>query len=108
MPFSRPTEVSRLKAQKIRTLITGVLLAGSIMAFGAPLHASQGVANRLMLAAQQQISLDQAIARVRKQTGGRILSANTSKKGGHKTHRIKVLMPNGVVRVIHVDAASGR
>jgi len=93
-----------LNALIIRTLITGVLLAGSAIAQSAPLPASHSAPDRLMLAGQQQISLDQAIAQVRRQTGGRILSANTVNQGGRKTHRIKVLMPNGVVRVINVNA----
>jgi len=92
----------------IRILVTALLMAGSVTAQSASLHASQSEAEQIILAAQQQISLDQAIAQVRKQTGGRILSANTSSKGGRKTHNIKVLMPNGVVRVIRVNAGSGR
>jgi len=87
-------------AHTIRVLVTALLLTGSVMAQSA----STTESDRLILAAQQQISLDQAIAQVRKQTGGRILSANTSSKGGGKTHNIKVLMPNGVVRVIRVNA----
>lgn len=46
------------------------------------------------------MSLDEAVARVQRETGGRVLAAET--RGD--THRIKVLMPNGAVRVIHVDA----
>jgi len=92
-----------LKARK-SILITAVLMAWSVLAQSAPLNASPGETEQLILAAQQQISLDQAIAQVRRQTGGRILSANTSSSGGRKTHNIKVLMPNGVVRVIRVNA----
>lgn len=50
------------------------------------------------------ISLDEAVARVRRDTGGRVLSAEP--RDGH--YRIKVLMPNGAVRVVNVDARSGR
>lgn len=97
-----------MKAQNIRSTMTGLILAASVIAQHAPLQASQSTADRLMLAANQQISLDQAIARVREQTGGRILSAGSSSEDGRKTYRIKVLMPNGVVRVIHVDATGKR
>ncbi|GAB4513648.1 MAG: hypothetical protein Tsb0026_18500 [Sulfuricaulis sp.] len=50
------------------------------------------------------ISLDEAVARVRRETGGRVLSAEAR----DSRYRIKVLMPNGAVRVVNVDARSGR
>jgi uncharacterized membrane protein YkoI len=50
------------------------------------------------------ISLDEAVARVRRETGGRVLSAEAR----DSRYRIKVLMPNGAVRVINVDARGGR
>lgn len=53
------------------------------------------------------ISLDQAVAMVRKQTGGRILSAETVNKNGRQVHRIKVLTPDHKV-VIHEINAGGR
>lgn len=50
------------------------------------------------------ISLDDAVERVRRDTGGRVLSAEP--RDGR--YRVKVLLPNGAVRVIDVDARSGR
>ncbi|BAV34879.1 hypothetical protein SCL_2602 [Sulfuricaulis limicola] len=50
------------------------------------------------------MSLDEAVARVRRDTGGRVLSAEA--RDGR--YRIKVLLPNGAVRVVNVDARSGR
>jgi uncharacterized membrane protein YkoI len=50
------------------------------------------------------ISLDEAVARVRRETGGRVLSAEAR----DSRYRIKVLLPNGAVRVVNVDARSGR
>lgn len=50
------------------------------------------------------VSLDEAVTRVRRETGGRVLSAEP--RDGR--YRIKVLMPNGAVRVVNVDARSGR
>lgn len=54
------------------------------------------------------ISLDEAVARVRRETGGRVLSAEARDRHGDTTYRIKVLLPNGAVRVVNVDARSGR
>lgn len=50
------------------------------------------------------ISLDEAVQRIRRETGGRILAADTIRNNGTITYRIKVLMPDGRVRVFHVDA----
>jgi uncharacterized membrane protein YkoI len=50
------------------------------------------------------ISLDEAVARVHRETGGRVLSAEAR----DSRYRIKVLLPNGAVRVVNVDARSGR
>lgn len=48
------------------------------------------------------------MSRVRRETGGRVLSAEARDKRGTTNYQIKVLMPNGAVRVYHVDALSGR
>ena len=54
------------------------------------------------------ISLDEAVARVRRESGGRVLAAEARDRHGDSTYRIKVLLPNGAVRVYNVDARSGR
>jgi uncharacterized membrane protein YkoI len=53
---------------------------------------------------QQGMSLNAAVAQVQRETGGRILSAETVNQGGHRVHRIKVLTPDKRVRIINVDA----
>ena len=53
------------------------------------------------------LSLEQAAARVQRQTGGRILSADALNRKGRVVYRIKVLMPSGHVRIFRVDAESG-
>lgn len=53
--------------------------------------------------AEQGISMSDAIERVRKQTGGRVLDAQ--QRNGK--YRIKVLTPKGEVRVFQVDAQTG-
>jgi hypothetical protein len=53
--------------------------------------------------AQQRMSIEQAIARVQRQTGGRVLDARNE----GQQYRIKVLTRNGEVRVVYVDAATG-
>lgn len=54
------------------------------------------------------LSLDEAVAQIRRDTGGRVLSAETIQRDGRPVHRIKVLTPANRVRVYHVDAGSRR
>lgn len=49
-------------------------------------------------------SLNEAVQQVQRETGGRVLSADTVNQGGRSVHRIKVLLPSGHVRVVTVDA----
>ena len=55
-------------------------------------------------AAQRAVSLQDAVERVQRQTGGRILSAETVRVGRQKLYRVKVLTPEGRVQVITVPA----
>ncbi len=57
---------------------------------------------------KQGISLDEAIARARQESDGKILSAETVRDGGRSVHRIKILTRDGRVKRMQYDAASGR
>jgi uncharacterized membrane protein YkoI len=52
---------------------------------------------------ERRISLPEAIERVQRSTGGRVLDARESGEG----YRIKVLTRRGEVRVVYVDARTG-
>lgn len=51
-------------------------------------------------------SLNEAVQQVQRETGGRVLSADTVNQGGRMVHRIKVLTPSGQVRIVTIDAQS--
>lgn len=55
-------------------------------------------------AASGGVSLDEAVSRVRRQTNGKILSADTVRIDGRSVHIIKVLTPDGRVKRIRVNA----
>jgi len=48
-------------------------------------------------------SLSEAVEQVRRQTNGRILSAQTKVKGNREVHHIKVLTKDGKVRTVKVQ-----
>lgn len=87
----------------IPALILLMLLNTGITTVSASPFASQYETMRLA-ARNGGVSLDEAVARVKHQTKGRILTADTIQREGKPVHRIKVLLPNGSVRVMYVDA----
>ena len=56
----------------------------------------------------QGISLDEAIARARREADGTVISAETVRQGDRSVHRIKILTRDGRVKRLQYDAASGR
>jgi hypothetical protein len=54
------------------------------------------------------ISLDEAVSRARRQSNGKILSAETVQVDGRRVHRIKILTRDGRVTRMEIDADSGR
>lgn len=60
--------------------------------------------------AEPAMSLEQAVVQVQRETGGKVLSASTVRRGRSSfEHRVKVLTPTGHVRVVTVttDASKG-
>ena len=62
----------------------------------------------LTLPAWAEVNRDAAAATVQRSSGGRVLAVDKSDHGGRVVWRVKVLTPQGEVRVILVDAASGQ
>jgi len=52
---------------------------------------------------ERRVSLEQAVERVQRATGGRVLDARESGEG----YRVKVLTRRGEVRTVYVDARTG-
>jgi hypothetical protein len=55
------------------------------------------------------MSLEQAVTQVQHETGGKVLSASTVRRGrGSFEHRVKVLTPTGHVRVVTVTTEASK
>ncbi len=79
------------------TIALRSLLFALLLSVGSPLLARDGAAN-----------LQDAINQVQRETGGRVLSADAvGTSGGRELYRIKVLTPDGRVRVITKPGRSG-
>ena len=85
------------------------LLAGlMVWAAVVPVEARRDErSSRSQATRREGLSLDEAVARVRRDTGGRVLSAEARENRGRTSYRIKVLLRDGSVRVVNVDAQSG-
>jgi uncharacterized membrane protein YkoI len=57
--------------------------------------------------ALSRVSPDEAAAIARRESAGRVLAVEKSSSGGREVYRVKVLTPNGEVRVILIDAETG-
>jgi len=96
-------------SRKLKAFLGGLLclllLAGQ--GWPPPAAARDGVPPRGGTAQSSGVSLAQAVAQVRHRLGGRILSAETVTRDGHRIHRIKVLTKDNRVRIVEVDARTG-
>ncbi len=79
----------------LRARTIACLVAAFALASVAPARAQQAVN-----------SLQEAIDRVQRENGGKILSAETVNMGRGKVYRVKVLTPGGQVRTLQVTAAT--
>lgn len=65
----------------------------------APVHAQDdGGERRIQTVQKNGMSLSDAVEQVRRQTDGRIISAETKTKNGREVHHIKVLTKDGKVK----------
>lgn len=62
----------------------------------------------LTLPAWADISRDHAATVAQQASGGRVLAVEKTEREGRPVWRVKVLTPRGEVKVILIDAASGR
>lgn len=58
--------------------------------------------------AQQPITLDEAVTKVRTETQGRVLIAERSDADGKIRYKIKLLTEDGTVKLLYVDPQTGK
>jgi uncharacterized membrane protein YkoI len=93
-----------------------VMLLGAVLAAqpaaAQPSHPQEGVfapvSENNSREKPQNHDLDSTVARIRKQTGGRVLAAETHFIDGRPVHVIRVLTPSGKVRIFQIDAQTGK
>ena len=78
------------------------------MAILLALAAMQPVVGESLRLAQAAVSADEAATVARRQTGGRVLGVDWSEGGGGPVYLVKVLMPDGSIKIVPVAAERGR
>jgi len=102
----RGKHLSIVKHSKRKKLL---LLALLLMVVVSPLHAGQwqgrSMGSHIILAEMDGSS---AARLVERKTGGKVLSVHRQEKKGRVQYRVKVLLPEGRVRTVSVDAETGQ
>lgn len=88
-------------------LLRRILMIVSLIGSMPVLSADALSASIPMLAQASALTLDQAVAKVRRASGGKVIGADTIEQDGSTAYRIKVVFPDGKVRVYFVDPATG-
>ena len=89
------------RAPLMKCLLAGLL----VWATAVPAEARRdGRSPRDDSARHERSLLDEAVSDVRRDTGGRVLSAQKRERDRGTSYRIKVLMPNASVRSFDVEA----
>ena len=101
--FIRSRQVIMLK-HLLAALVPLLISAITPHAIAGQLPGNTAAYQSLIKVADRAVSMGQAIDSVRRTTGGRVLDAQDA--GSH--YRIKVLTRDGEVRVMNVDASTGR
>lgn len=86
-------------------LVTGLLLAGLMVSLPLAAQRYNSSGNR---GYEQGVDLDSTVKRIRRETGGRVLHAETKNYQGHREHRVRIITDRGEVKRYRVDAASGK
>lgn len=87
----------------LRRMMPIVVLVMSMPVLGAATESTPS----LLMAQAGSVTLDQAVAKVRRTSGGKVVGADTIEQDGSTSYRIKVVFPDGKVRIYYVDPATG-
>jgi len=101
----KPVRIFIFVTPMVKALIIALVMAPALLQAAPQGHVLEPTqVFRPILLARAGMSLDQAVNQVRRETGGRILSAKTVSENGRRVHRIKVLMPSGRVKIVRKPA----
>jgi len=92
-------------------MLDGVGRMATHKIFTLALFALLGLSMKMTASAQsgdQAVTMDQAVLQVEQETGGKVLSADPHHVGHRVEYRIKVLTPEGHVRVMAIPSEASK
>jgi len=95
-------DASRAARRRLRAVLLPLLLALPLVCSVPALAQQSGQSYNY--SSQSGISVEQAAAAVRRETGGRVLSANPVRKGGERGFEVRVLIDGKRVKQYYVDS----
>lgn len=101
----RGKHLSIVKSDKRGILLILALLLMVVMPAHARPQVQPGIIVPIMLA---EVDSSSAARIVERRTGGKVLSVHRQEKKGRVMYRVKVLLPEGRVRTVSVDAETGQ
>ena len=81
-------------------LLVAAVVTGQSVATAGPRGMQRYVDNR-------EMTLENAVTHARKQYNGRVISADTDRQDGRRTHNIRILTDDGRVRRLRYDQQTG-
>ncbi len=91
----------------IKQISASVILALLITAL--PAQAGQPAGNAgWMTLAERALSLQEAVGKAQQQFGGKVIKADPVRLQGRSAYRIRMVRPDGRVKEVMLDAASGQ
>jgi hypothetical protein len=105
-------EMRTVMNRGLRSLMVVALIAGAGHDALARQEPGQPARNAPFLAQTEphpapRVTMGDAMGKVQREAGGRVINAQEARREGHDGYRIKVLSASGEVRVFFVDARSG-
>ena len=93
----------------MKYFIIVVLAFAAAQAQASSVAAESSRSNWLLAASGKHVglSLNDATEHVQKRTGGRVLAAQEVREQGRAMYRVKIITPQGEVRIVLVDAQTG-
>ncbi|MGA7801068.1 MAG: PepSY domain-containing protein [Gammaproteobacteria bacterium] len=88
-------------------ILTLLVVTWAALGAAVPVQAA-GPGHEPSQSVRAAVSPGRAVAEAEARTGGRVLAVETSDSGGEPVYRIKVLTPRGRVRVLIMDARTGK
>lgn len=90
-----------------RWVMVGAVGCGVLLVLPLAAQQNGSMLERGYLSDGRSVDLDSAVRQIRRETGGRVLQAETRNRDGRREHHVRIITERGKVKRYRVDAGSG-